>query len=296
MIDEQVFSNDRGTTAAYIDDGDSDDGDNDRDEDTDPVDVYLTLSEGESDNGSAYSLPPHQRCACHTLNLIATTDAAKAETDAVYNKTYRSTFAKCQTLWNRYGCSSLAVDAVTDAYGVGLKRPNSTRWNSVFHAVDRHVRLVNDKGDDEFRKLCVKLDVPKFTPAEKEFLEDYAVAMKPVTQALNILQSEAKMYMGYLLPTICILREKLVSLQTTRSSCLPLVAAVLAGIDDRFAPIFGDKDAIAAAILHPQFRNTWTDNEAMVDSGIRHIRSLLQSSVSLEQTQSSSGQSTANNL
>ena len=91
------------------------------------MDVYATLSEGESTSDNDYSLPPHQRCACHTLNLIATTDAEKAEADATYKKLYRSTFAKCQALWNKYGRSATAVEAVIDAYGLGLKRPNTTR-------------------------------------------------------------------------------------------------------------------------------------------------------------------------
>ena len=38
--------------------------------------------------------------------------------------------------------------------------------------------------------------------AEVKFLEEYISVMKPVTQALNILQSEGKMFMGFLLPMI----------------------------------------------------------------------------------------------
>lgn len=275
------FSTERSATAADSDDADSDDENDMNDEEaTDPIDVYLTLSEGESE--SDYSLPPHQRCACHTLNLIATTDAETAESDGTYKKIYRSTFGKCQGLWNKYGRSALAVDAVNDVYGLGLKRPNATRWNSVFFAVERLVRLIKDQGEEEFRTLCSKLDVPRFTAAEVKFLEEYLSVMKPVTQSLNILQSEGKMYMGFLLPTISILREKLTELQATATVCLPLVHAVLAGIDRRFAEIFQDREAIAAAILHPQFRSTWTDDNAMIDLGMRHIRFLLQHSATQE--------------
>jgi len=266
---------------------DAKNADADDDEGTDPIDVYLTLSEGESDND--YSLPPHQRCACHTLNLIATTDAEAAESDAAYNKIFRCTFAKCQGLWNKYGRSAMAVEAVNDAYGLGLKRPNVTRWNSVFFAVERLVRLIKDQGDEEFRKLCSKLEVPRFTAAEVKFLEEYLSVMKPVTQALNILQSEGKMFMGFLLPTISILREKLSNLQATANTCIPLVNAVLAGIDRRFAEIFGDKEGIAAAILHPQFRTTWTDDHTLIDLGMRHIRFLLQTSAA-PQPEASTGE------
>jgi len=96
----------------------------------------------------------------------------------------------------------MVVEAVNNVYGLGLKRPNATRWNSVFFAVERLVRLMKDQGDEEFWQLCSKLDVPRFTMAEVKFLEEYISVMKPVTQALNILQSEGKMFMGFLLPMI----------------------------------------------------------------------------------------------
>lgn len=130
--------------------------------------------------------------------------------------------------------------------------------------------------------------------AEVKFLEEYISVMKPVTQALNILQSEGKMFMGFLLPTISILREKLTNLQATASTYILLVNAVLAGIDRRFMEIFRDREAIAAAILHPQFRTSWTDDHTIIDLGMRHIPFLLQNSATLE-PQASTGQPRHNN-
>ena len=44
-------------------------------------------------------LPKHMRCAAHTLNLVATTDADKALSKCgIYKKYYRSAFAKAQEL------------------------------------------------------------------------------------------------------------------------------------------------------------------------------------------------------
>ena len=279
-----VYSEPRAVEETTTEEGeDHNDGEDGFDSDaTEPVDVYATLSEGESLSDNEYLLPPHQRCACHTLNLIATTDAEKAEADAAYKKVFRSTFAKCHALWNKYGRSAMAVEAVTDAYGVGLKRPNATRWNSVFMATERLLRLIKDRGDDEFRNVCTKLDVAKFTNTEVAFLEDYVCVMKPVAQALNILQAETKMHMGYLLPMICILKEKLQNLEATSPICKPLIAAMLAAVDGRFAGIFVDKEAIAAAILHPHFRTTWTDNAAIIDLGLIHIRMLLRTTATTE--------------
>ena len=47
-------------------------------------------------------LPSHMRCAAHTLNLVATTDADKAPKNcSTYKVLYRSAFAKAHTLWNK---------------------------------------------------------------------------------------------------------------------------------------------------------------------------------------------------
>lgn len=94
-------------------------------------------------------------------------------------------------------------------------------------------------------------------------------------QALNILQSEQKMYMGYLLPTITILREKLVSKGTSVTITKPLITSLIEGIDNRFATMLDDRDAIAAAIIHPKFKSSWTENQSIIDMGIQHIKQLL---------------------
>lgn len=47
------------------------------------------------DEENYFTLPPHQRCASHTLNLVAVKDSEKTiDNDASYKKIYRSTFAK----------------------------------------------------------------------------------------------------------------------------------------------------------------------------------------------------------
>src|SRR5277367_4174471 len=59
-------------------------------------------------------LPPHNRCAAHTLNLIATTDADTALVDKAYSRIHHGSFGKCQALWNAVHRSSKASDAVKE--------------------------------------------------------------------------------------------------------------------------------------------------------------------------------------
>jgi len=53
-------------------------------------------------------------------------------------------------------------------------------------------------------------------------------------------------------------QEKLHDLEATLAICKPLITAMLEAIERRFTEIFADKEAIAAAIMHPHFRTTWT--------------------------------------
>ena len=88
-----------------------------------------------------------------------------------------------------------------------------------------------------------------------------------MAQALDILQAEKKAYMGYLLPTLTMLQEKLRARREVIQTCGPLVDALLAGIARRFEATMCDAESIAAAILHPKFRKDWTDDASVLEKG-----------------------------
>jgi hypothetical protein len=92
------------------------------------------------------------------------------------------------------------------------------------------------------------------------------------------------MYMGYLLPTISILREKLVAKKASVILTIPLLVSLIEGIDNRFASIWEDVDAIAAAIIHPKFKTSWTSDQNVTEKGIKHIKQLLVAGRSDEST------------
>lgn len=76
------------------------------------------------DEENYFTLPPHQRCASHTLNLVAVKDSEKTiDNDASYKKIYRSTFAKLVKLWNKQNQSTLIADKIKEICGVYLKTP-----------------------------------------------------------------------------------------------------------------------------------------------------------------------------
>lgn len=84
-------------------------------------------------------------------------------------------------------------------------------------------------------------------------------------KALNILQSEADAHMGWLLPVIFQLQAKT---QQTADRCLPLITAIQDGVQKRFGGMMKDPELIAAAILLPKFKTTWTERADVMEGGL----------------------------
>lgn len=78
--------------------------------------------------------------------------------------------------------------------------------------------------------------------------------MEPISQALDLLQGDKYMCMGYLLPTITWLKNKLLKLSVSVESCKALAVACLDGVNTRFEPMVTKKSIILAAVTHPKFK------------------------------------------
>ena len=89
------------------------------------------------------------------------------------------------------------------------------------------------------------------------------------------------MFIGYLLPTIVMLRQKLVAKIVAAALCKPIITALLDGIDRRYQELYSDVDAIAAAIIYPRFKLAWTDDRSMIDTGLQHIKNIQTTSTSM---------------
>uniref|UniRef100_A0A3Q3KEC4 BED-type domain-containing protein n=1 Tax=Monopterus albus TaxID=43700 RepID=A0A3Q3KEC4_MONAL len=220
-------------------DGEEDDGgqNDDYDEEEESVEGVEFVDAGallDKDDYLEYQLPKHHRCACHLLNLVSTVDASKAEVNPLYKRVSRSTFAKCSSLWTKSSRSITASEVIEEHCKLQLIRPVATRWNSFFSAVERIVRITREQGEGALAAVCSELDTPKFTPVELGFLAEYVKTMSPVARALDVLQGETSVQMGWLVPTITLLKTKLQHLHSASRFCEPLIAALLSGLEKRF--------------------------------------------------------------
>ncbi len=183
----------------------------DDDEDVTFLDLSEILS-AEDESDGQLSLPPHHRCASHTINLISTNDVEKYLTSNAESKAvYRSSTAKCTALWTKSSRSTLASETVEEVSKRKLLVPTSTRWNSFFDAVNRIAEIPMS----ELNTLCTKLGVKCFKDKEYQFLHEYCTAMKPLTAALDILQGDCPY--GTLLPTLEVLMQKTLAVKDTLS-------------------------------------------------------------------------------
>ncbi len=244
----------------------SEDGNDNDEEDVSLTDVHDILStvipndDIDADNDFV-QLQPHHRCACHSLNLLATTDADKALKTSSYSKINHASFGKCRGIWNLVNRSTKASDAISDL--CGQKRlifPVPTRWNSKFDAVKRLLEF-----SDKLDQISKALEQPSFKTTEIDFLKEYIVVMEPIATLLDQLQGDANCFNGMLLPKLIQLRHRLqVLLDSSLTFCGPLVTAILAGLNKRFEAMFNldttnfeARDAIYAAVSNPTYKLRW---------------------------------------
>lgn len=108
----------------------------------------------------AYQLPKHHCCVCHLLNLVSTVDASEANANVKDKRLSRSALSNCWSLWNKSGRSTAAAEIIQEKCKLQLLRPNETRWNSLFLAVERIVRIMREQGEGAITAVCSVLKIP----------------------------------------------------------------------------------------------------------------------------------------
>ena len=217
----------------------------------------------EDDDQIVYKLPQHWKCAFHALNLVAATDCQKI--DGMLKRVSVQTFAKLTALWNKQNRSVAASEKILTALGSLLITPGETRWNSMYDAMAKvNNFLTSPATETEFDKLCDDMDILRLQPAQKTFVSEYVVVMKPVCCGLDVLQGDKDVGLGHLLPTLTIMKNELNKMRDKEpplTLCQPLVQLLLNGIEKRFEHIFNSSEAQLAAVVHPKFKLYWVDDE-----------------------------------
>ena len=210
-----------------------------------------------------YELPPHQRCAAHTLNLVANTDVDKFLSSSPLSRNiYRSSFSKCTALWNKASHSTIASDQMQERLKRKLLVPSPTRWNSFYDAVERVV----ENSIVDLNDLCVKFDIRCFNEKEVTFLKEYCAVLQLLSRGLDILQGEDNCFYGTLLPTLETIIKKIKDKKSELSGMMiGIVTSIDSAINRRFSQIFDSHDAIIAAAASPKFKLRWVEKQEKKD-------------------------------
>lgn len=86
--------------------------------------------------------------------------------------------------------------------------------------------------------------------------------MRPISEALDVLQADIKVNVGYLLPTLKLLLEKMEKLKHNSEvkHCKSIVNNLINSVKKRFAECFDDEELKIAAMLNPKFKTSWIDD------------------------------------
>ncbi|XP_015368124.1 PREDICTED: uncharacterized protein LOC107164712 [Diuraphis noxia] len=166
----RVFSNENETEADHT----VNDSDETEETDIDPtnietIELTSVLGSPNIEKPLDFSFPPHQRCAAHTLNLIAVNDISEAEKDVAYRLMSKRVFGKCQKLFNKQNQSTICADQIKKYLGRYLITPNATRWNSYYDAIKCVVNNI-----EKIEMICIELQLPIISkPREVAFLIEY---------------------------------------------------------------------------------------------------------------------------
>ncbi|XP_060759975.1 uncharacterized protein LOC132870355 [Neoarius graeffei] len=164
------------------------------------TDLHSVLSADDEDAQVAlYVLPPHHRCAAHTLNLVANNEVDKwLATNPESRAVYRSATAKCSLLWTKSSRATVAAECVEEVSDKKLIVPTVTWWNSFYDAYAR----ITEMPLTDINNLCTQFQIKCMNDREYQFLMEYCAIMKPFTVALDILQGEETCFYGKLQQTL----------------------------------------------------------------------------------------------
>ncbi|KAM7300809.1 retinol dehydrogenase 11-like [Ixodes scapularis] len=145
---------------------------NEEEKDHEVVDLYQVLQApldlDTPPDEDEVRLPRHERCAALMLNLVATADAEQALEDARYKRIFSRVLTVCKALWTKQQHSSIASEVVKRHLRRFLLVPCSTRWNSLYKALDQ----ISQQGSN-INKLLDALNISRILGDDLIFLQEY---------------------------------------------------------------------------------------------------------------------------
>uniref|UniRef100_A0A8C2A897 Zinc finger BED domain-containing protein 1-like n=1 Tax=Cyprinus carpio TaxID=7962 RepID=A0A8C2A897_CYPCA len=233
----------------------------------------------------SYFLPPHQRCASQTLNLIASKDLADAVSKGQAGKLHSSATEKCAAIWHKAQSSTEAADAIESIAKMNFTDPCCNQWSSEYYAINKLMSLT----DSQLNELCEALGVPHFTPDETAYLTEYTDVFKPVAFALDLLHGEEKCFLGIVIPTLLTLKRKLEEKAANTRLFSKVIDSTVKAIDSRFKQVFESSDARLATATMPQFRLWWLPEDERESLRAQLITEVLQVDQGTEETETNGG-------
>jgi hypothetical protein len=139
---------------------------------------------------NVYVLRPHRRCACQTLNLICKCDIYNNMEPSLKNL-FETTDKKFKAIWAKQNRSANVSDNIRKCLGKLFIINNETSWNSYYNAMKRGKHFINKKRS-ELNALFKVYGIQYFRQAEEELVREYVKIMKPMSEALDVLQADEK--------------------------------------------------------------------------------------------------------
>ena len=88
-------------------------------------------------------------------------------------------------------------------------------------------------------------------------------------------------HMWWLLPVIFLLKKKLQRLEASCQMYLPLIRAIQNSLQKHFGEMMEEPQLIAAAILLPKFKTSWTDKADVITAGMISLLQKVWTSLSI---------------
>lgn len=212
----------------------------------------------------------------YLFELIGTEKAQTALADEQYNEAYQTAIDKYNTLFdyitnNEQPDESILKGLFSHPY-VGSKV--SELYNSTSNLVGLDSQALN--------KILIECNIPTFTDSDLSFLKEYSVILEPIATAIEYLQTNSNRYYATLLPMVYSIKDSLTNLQNQGEMqlCLPLLNAILHGVEQIFAHLFDfDNEqcvpAIIATCTHSHFKMRWLKGHLKTPTNTNKILDLL---------------------